>query len=526
MFRDKRRAEASSLGLGGWILFGIRRRIQRLDAAPVTQVEVPLIDQADAARDAYDFIKAADLYGRAAEQDPTNAAIHIQCGHMSKEAGRAALAEKHYLIARDLTPDDADLHLHLGHFFKVNGRNVEAMASYRKAEDLLPGWQAPIAEIVALRASTPSSVLMVDAFYPRPDSDSGSLDQIMYIKMFQSLGYKVFFAADRELQVQSKYRDALGDMQVSCVVSPEYETIKAFLIAHTAEISLCFLSRFNFGANHLDTVRRTCPHARIVFNAVDLHHVRERREAELKNDDAARAKAEATRTVELAAVTYSDATIVVSEHEAQTLRDAVPEAKVFMIPLVRDYVTGRRASFTERTGIGFIGGYYHLPNVDAVHYFLDQVWPHVRAALPEPTFFVIGSNLPNELAARNDPGVTWVGHVPDLEPWLTRLRITVAPLRYGAGAKGKVVSSLAYGVPCIVSPIAAEGMGLSDSVQVEVGHSPEELAERIVSVYTDPDRWLALSDAGMALVQQRYSLDHGVFLLRGVMKALAMPVPM
>jgi glycosyltransferase involved in cell wall biosynthesis len=503
-----------------WKLLGWRRGIARR-----TSIYKSLIIQADAARDARDFLAAAALYGRAVEQDPTDAVIHIQCGHMNKEAGRPALAEKHYFTARDLTPDDADLHLQLGHFFKLRGRIAEAIASYQQAERLQPGWEAAIAELCALWGfSVQPVVLMVDAHYPRPDSDSGSLDQMMYIRMFKSLGYRVFFAAAGEMTSESKYRDALEEMRVSCVTSPEYESVEAFLTAHSAEISLCLLSRVDFGAHHLDSVRRTCPHARIIFNPVDLHYVRQWREAELKNDKIAMAKVEETRTTELCAVTYSDATIVVSEYEAALLSEAAPGAGVFMIPLVRDYVTGRRAPFAERAGIGFIGGYYHLPNVDAVHYFLDQVWPRVRALLPAVEFFVIGSNLPDELARRGDPGVNFIGHVPDLEPWLTRLRITVAPLRYGAGAKGKVVSSLAYGVPCVVSPIAAEGMGLMEGVQVTVGRSAEELAECIVSLYADPGRWLELSDAGIALVQERYSFEHGVDLLRSLLRALGLPV--
>ena len=515
-----------------WRLFGwwstTRRRFRQEEAA--------LIARADAARGARDFKTAADIYSRVLAQDPTNAAIHIQCGHMNKEAGDLDAAEGHYLAARDLTPADADLHLQLGHFFKISGRKAEAAASYKKAADLLPDWPVPLAELAALRASAPSSVLMVDAFYPRPDSDSGSLDQIMFIKMFQSLGYTVAFAAHCEVNAETRYRDALQAMGVRCVVAPEpaaardarivspaYDTIRAFMATHAAEIALCFLSRVDFGAHYLASVRELCPHARAIFNTVDLHYVREQREAELNGDDRARAKAGETRIAELHAATSADATIVVSDHEAVLLREAAPTATVCVIPLIRDYATGRRAAFADRAGIGFIGGFYHLPNVDAVRFFLDQVWPRVRVRLPEATFYVIGSNLPGELAARTDPGVTWVGHVPDLEPWLTRLRLTVAPLRYGAGAKGKVVSSLAYGVPCVVSPIAAEGMGLADGVHVDIGSLPEEFAERIVRLYTYPDRWLALSDAGIALVQQRYSFQHGIDLLQALTQALGMP---
>jgi glycosyltransferase involved in cell wall biosynthesis len=366
-------------------------------------------------------------------------------------------------------------------------------------------------------AANPPAVLMIDACYPRPDSDSGSLDQMAYIRIFQSLGFKVFFAADVELGVESRYRTALEALGVNCVVYPAYTSIEAFLAAHGRELSLCFLSRVHFGARHIDAIRNACPCARIIFNTVDLHFVRERREGELKNDAAALVEAEETRSAELSAALRADATIVVSASEHELLRQEVPKANVFMVPLIRDYEPGRRAPFEARSGIGFIGGFTHAPNLDAIIYFLDEIWPLVRARMPDAEFFVIGPNLPAEVAARGDVGVTCVGFVEDLEPWLNRLRLTVAPLRYGAGAKGKVVSSLAYGVPCVTSPIAAEGMGLRDRVHVDIGGSAAEFADRVVSLYADGPRWVKMSDAGIALVGDRYSIGRGIELFRGIL---------
>ncbi len=504
-----------------WLL-GLGRR-----PAAIPQPVETVLARANAARDAGDFLAAAALYARVAEQDPTNPAVHIQCGHMNKEAGRYELANTHYRAALDLTPDDPELNLQIGHFYKITGRTRDAIAAYQKAEHLVRGWQAPIAELAALDAPVASAVMMIDAFYPRPDRDAGSIVQIMYMKMFHCLGYKVFFAAHHELQLEGRYRQALEDMGVSCVEPSHksaFEMVKAFLTEHAGEIAMCVLSRLEFGSNYMDTVRDACPNARIVFNPVDLHHLREQREAELNNDDVARARAHETRIRELTVVEKADATIVVSDYEAELLGGSVPDAVVVTIPLVHENVTDRIVQFSHRSGIGFIGGYKHLPNVDAVTFFLDQIWPRVRSSLPDAEFLVIGSDLPEELTSRTDPGVVWVGYVPDLDPWLARLRLTVAPLRYGAGSKGKVVSSLGRGVPCVVSPIAAEGMGLTAGVNVEVGRSPDEIAQLIVSLYTDASRWTMLSDAGVALVRQRYSFEFGVGLLRNLMTELALPV--
>ena len=375
-----------------------------------------------------------------------------------------------------------------------------------------PAFPAP-----AVAASGRKILLMVDACYPRPDRDSGSLDQISFVRIFQALGYAVHFAADIELAVETPYRDNLTAMGVCCLTYPDYVSIDSFLELHHAEIAVCFLSRVHFGARHLATVRRLCPQAKVVFNTVDLHHVREQRNAELNQDPELLVRAAETRNLELKYAAEADATIVVSDREAALLSSDVPQAHVFVVPLIREYQVDRTAAFVARSGIGFIGGFQHLPNVDAVTYFLDDIWPLVRKAKPDAAFFVIGPDVPDTLAQRRDPGVTFVGHVPDLEPWLERMKITVAPLRYGAGAKGKVVNSLAFGVPCVASPIAAEGMGLTDGQDILVGDTAQTFAERIVRLCGDEQEWTRLSDAGMALIRARHSLDHGITLLRQIL---------
>jgi glycosyltransferase involved in cell wall biosynthesis len=368
-----------------------------------------------------------------------------------------------------------------------------------------------------------SVVLMIDACYPRPDRDSGSLDQISFVRIFQALDYEVYFAADIELGVETHYRDHLATIGVRCVTYPDYLSVEDFLERHGAAITVCFLSRVHFGARHIDTVRRLCPDARIIFNTVDLHHVREQREAELKQDAEALGRAAETRIMELAHAANADATIVVSDQEAELLRREVPQAHIFMVPLIREYAVTRAAPFATRSGIGFIGSFQHMPNVDAVTHFLNDIWPLVWRSLAQAEFFVIGSDLPSDLAERRDDGVTFIGYVPKLEPWLDRLKMTVAPLRYGAGAKGKIVTSLAHGVPCVASPIAAEGMGLEDGREILVGRTHQQFADRIVALYNDERRWTQLSDAGMSLIQSRYSIDHGIGLMRGVLDTVGAP---
>jgi len=363
-------------------------------------------------------------------------------------------------------------------------------------------------------------VLMIDACYPRPDKDSGSLDQVAFVRIFQNLGYEVTFAADLELGVETPYRDKMESMQVKCLTYPEYQSIDEYLRRHADKVAICFLSRVHFGTRHIQAIRQLCPEALVIYNTVDLHHVREQRQAALNSDSEGLARARDTYVAEAAATRDSDATILVSDREATYWKTELPDAAIYVVPLIRDYKVGRMGSFGDRSSIAFIGGFKHLPNVDAVTHFLDDIWPLVRTSLPDVVFHVIGPDLPDSLSTRSDAGVKFVGHVEDLEGYLAGIRLTVAPLRYGSGAKGKIVSSLACGVPCVASPIASEGMGLADGVNVLVGDSSIAFADKVVGVYRDQVLWSVLSDNGMRMIAEHHSIEHGVDLVRSIVQSV------
>jgi glycosyltransferase involved in cell wall biosynthesis len=223
-----------------------------------------------------------------------------------------------------------------------------------------------------------------------------------------------------------------------------------------------------------------------------------------------------TREREIAVTRLADATIVVSSAERDILHEAAPGAPVFTVPLIRK-LEKPNVSVHGRTKIGFIGGYLHQPNVDAVNFFLDEIWPKVRAALPDATFVAFGADMPEEISKRTDPGFVPVGYVENLGGALRDVRVMVAPLRFGAGAKGKIVTSLAHGVPCVGTPIALEGMDLTAGENIFVGPDPDEFAKAIVNLVMDDRLWKNVSEQGLAFVRKRHSLDEGTILLQSIL---------
>ena len=367
-------------------------------------------------------------------------------------------------------------------------------------------------------------VLILDDKFPRPDRDAGSVLTLHYVRLFQDLGYHVHFVATQDDSEGARYRKSLAASGATVLdASTDSAAVLGLLEAAGPRFAAVLLSGISVAGRYLDEIQGQCRDARTIFLTHDLHFLREERAAMLAGDRVGMYRAAGTRELEIHVARTADATIVVSSVEQDILEAAAPGARVFWCPLIQD-VVGRVNGFAKRSGVAFVGGYRHGPNVDAVRWFLADVWPSVRRALPMADFFAIGADMPSELRRRDDDGFVAVGHVKDLTPWLERVRITVAPLRYGAGAKGKVVSSLARGVPCVATPIGAEGMEASGRGIVSADDA-EAFATAVVRLHNDEAEWERQSDAGLQWVEATTSLRMAHERLTDLLLDISAPVP-
>ena len=260
------------------------------------------------------------------------------------------------------------------------------------------------------------------------------------------------------------------------------------------------------------------PRARLIFDTVDLHYLREQRAAELARDPELARIAGETKARELRLVRVSDVTLVVSPVEQSLLRREAPSARVEVLSNVHQ-APGRHPGFAERKDLMFVGGFQHPPNVDAVRWFAHAIWPLVAKALPEVRCHVIGSRVPEEIAVLADQRLLVHGFVPELEPYLEGCRISVAPLRYGAGVKGKVNQAMAHGQAVVATPMAVEGMQLEPGTDVLVADDPQRFAEAVISLYDDEELWRRLSERGRENVARHFSFDAAEAALRRILPA-------
>ncbi len=348
-------------------------------------------------------------------------------------------------------------------------------------------------------------ILIIDATTPHPDQDSGSVRIINIMRIFRDLGYQVTFFSDNR-QWDGNYSEALQAMGIEVLFGEWLKNLPEFFIQRGSQFDAVMISRHYVAENYLKLIEKHMPHAEFIFDTVDLHYLREQRQAELEEDPRLHRAAARSRRAELKIINLADTTLVVSPYEKSVLEHDAPDARVDIVSNVHP-VHGCRRPFSERKNIFFIGGYQHPPNVDAAIWLAKHIWPLIHAQLPGVQCFLIGSKAPPIVQKLGGDGLVYKGFVNDLEPWLDNYRIAVAPLRFGAGVKGKVNMSMSYGQPVVATGIAVEGMHAQNGREVLVADSAEDFAAEVVRLYQDEALWQKLSENGLKNVTEHFSFE-------------------
>ena len=348
-------------------------------------------------------------------------------------------------------------------------------------------------------------VLVIDACMLTPDQDAGSLRMQEVLQMLVGLSCKVTFIADN-LEYRQPYVAALQAAGVEVQFHPYTRSITDFLGRHGREFDIVILSRHYIAEKHIDAVRSFAPDALVVFDTVDLHFLREERLAELNNSRAARLAAAARREEELALIRKAGVTLVVSHVEQELLARLVPEARVMILSTVHEPQASDK-SFAAREGLLFVGGFRHPPNTDAILWYASEILPLVRQHLPGVKTYVVGGDVPATIKSLAADDLVITGYVPDITPYLDGCRVSISPLRYGAGVKGKINLAMSYGLPVVATTPSIEAMYLTPESNVVIGDTPDSLADAIVRTYKNETLWTRLSAGGLENIRAHFSRD-------------------
>ena len=362
------------------------------------------------------------------------------------------------------------------------------------------------AESARPKKENKDNVLVVDYRIPKYDVSAGERATWGILLDLKALGYAVSFMPSN-MYYDAEYADQLKEQGINVVTSCDgCYTPNDFIAQHGTEFGLFYLIRVDVAEEILYTIRQATPESKVFFHAPDIYFLRESREAELLGDEQRLQQAMKTRERELELMSRVDFTVVISENERKLLKEYLPEAPMGVFPGLYAPIAEDVAPFADRKDIFFLGGFAHRPNMDAVLWFSKEIWPLIHARLPEATFHIVGSEAPDEVKALGSiPGIVVDGFVKDLDPLLGTIRLGVAPLRFGAGIKGKVAMTFGAGVPCICTEIAAEGMGLKDGVHTFIADDPQAFADAVVRAYTDETVWKRMSEESKEQVRRLFS---------------------
>jgi GT2 family glycosyltransferase len=343
-------------------------------------------------------------------------------------------------------------------------------------------------------------VFVVDDHIPTPDLDSGSLRMTRILLGLKELGYEPILAPQSpgrydpwsewfgQKGIQVMYRTP-GPNGWECI-SPDY---MALLLA--GSIKVIILSRVGVASAFFFPLTHALPDVPVIFDTVDLHGLREKREAELSGETKLLKLAHRTEQLEIGLMHASDVTLVVSSAEKELLARTHPEVNVAVVSNVHVPVDHKEGT-SNRSGIVFIGSFQHKPNADAIKWYLEQVDPLLRVTHPDVEVSIFGKNPPKDLVRIAPPHVTFAGYAKNLTEVYDPARVAIAPLRYGAGVKGKVGEALTWGVPVVTTSIGAEGMELSHQETAWISDDPQEFANGISKLLDNDELWNKLATAG------------------------------
>lgn len=370
--------------------------------------------------------------------------------------------------------------------------------------------RAAIAHSVMEKTDSNKNVLVIAPRMLTPDIDAGSLRLYHLLGVLRDLSCAVTFIPsfagswppyDSRLQEDTERLQQEG---VHVPTSSGVDPVEEHLQRNGRRYAIAILCDEYVASKHIATVREYCPQGIVVFDTSDLHYVRHYREAKVTGNVRALRRAMQSKRRTLSVAGEADYTFVVSPVDRAILDRDYPGVRARVISSIHQ-VHGCAKPFLDRQDILFIGSFQHSPNLDAALYFVSEIQPLLREEIVGIKTYVIGGDPPASIKELSSRDVFVTGYVPDLAQYFDNCRLSVAPLRFGAGVKGKVLTSLSYGLPIVASSMAIEGLHLTAGKDVLVADNPADFCQAVVSLYRGETLWNQLSKNGLEVVAQHFS---------------------
>lgn len=360
---------------------------------------------------------------------------------------------------------------------------------------------------------TDLKILIIGKHWPEPASSAAGSRMMQLVAALQSIGNITFASA----AARGEYSGDLESLGINCVdIRLNHSSFDEFVKELQPDMVMFdrFMTEEQFGWR----VEKHCPGAVRILDTEDLHGLREARQQAVKqnrpvvdedffNDVAIR---------ELAAIYCSDLSLIISEAEMEIVQSIykVPAECLlylpFMIEKVKEGESTKNPGFHERQNFISIGNFLHAPNRDAVHYLKTTIWPLIRKQLPDAQVLIYGAYPDDDIRRLDDPdnGFCVKGRAEDAELEMRKARVCLAPLRFGAGLKGKMITAMQCETPVVTTPIGSEGISGEMPWPGAVSDHPESFAASAIQLYQDEQAWRCAQQHGQNILQRRFQKDY------------------
>ncbi len=351
------------------------------------------------------------------------------------------------------------------------------------------------------------TVLVVGYVWPEPNSSAAGAHMLSLLRMFRDSGKRVVFASPAQ---RSEYMLDLSTEDIESIdIALNDSSFDKFVAKLKPDYAL--YDRFIMEEQFSWRVSQACPTAMHILDTEDLQCLRAARQTAHKQQRPCTTKDLMNETAlrECASILRSDLSLIISDYEMTLLQDNynIDPALLHHLPFMLDLSpqTVANKGFLERQGFVAIGNFRHAPNWDSVLY-LQRIWPLIRKQLPNARLNIYGAYPPKKAMALHNPDTGFLvkGWARDALEVMEDARVCLAPLRFGAGIKGKLMDAMRAGTPSVTTPIGAEGMKGDKPWPGIIADSAAAIASAAVSLHDTPDLWEQSRQRIRPLLQERY----------------------
>ena len=363
--------------------------------------------------------------------------------------------------------------------------------------------------------NTSKKILIIEQRIPTPDRTSSSVRLQAMLDLIIDEGWNITFISNATpdhyhwifVDVKSdiiKYEESLKSKNIEFFYGKE--SAINLLKDRGHEFQKVILIYPEIMSEYAPLVRFYMPGAELIYDTVDIHFLRFEREYKLNKTNQLKKRVEEYKKMELSNFQIADQIIAITKKEYDDIKKLAGAKSILIIPNIHEIHSEIDIpDFSLRKNLLFIGHYLHNPNSDAMLYFVKEIFPLIKKSIPGIKLIMIGSSITNEIKKLANKDIEAVGFVENLDPYLNDARVFVAPLRFGAGMKGKIGQALACGLPVVTTSIGAEGMGLQNEKNILEANTPSSFAKRVVQLYNTPTLWRKLSLNGSRHIDKFYS---------------------